>query len=165
MDSPLRLVALEQSRAVQGWRSTSANVDEDRSLAQLLALVLLLLQSSNVEDDGGPSKCRQRPCASVTQERGQCPQESAAHTPYVVVCARLCICMCAWLCHKIAQCVYCVCVILFLLIISFSIKCYFFAQVLHKSASSALKSHWHAHTVCGLLRTRRSSLLPMTALF
>ena len=38
------------------------------------------------------------------------------------------------------------CVIL--VVLSFSISCYlFFAQVLHKSASSALKSHWHAHTV------------------
>jgi len=161
VDSPLRFVALEQSRAAQGWRSTIANVDEDRSLALLLALVLLLLQSSNAEDDGGPSKCRQRPCASVTQERGQCPQESAAHTLYVVMCARVCICICAWLCHTVYVCHH----FLYLAILFLFHAIYFFPQVLHKSVGSALKSPWQAHTVCVLLRTRRSSLLRMTALF
>ena len=141
-------------------------MDEDRSLAQLLALLLALLQSSNVEDDGGPSKCRQRPCASVTQERGQCPQESAAH----IVCGYVCACVYLYFCmivsHKSAAHILCVCYSFCTFHFFFYFMLFIFLpQVLHKGTSSALKSHWHANTVCVLLRTRRSSLLPMTALF
>ena len=91
-------------------------MDEDRSLAQLLALLLALLQSSNVEDDGGPSKCRQRPCASVTQERGQCPQEGAAHTSCVAVNVRVCVFVfvCVHDCFTQERRAYTVCVLLFL---------------------------------------------------
>ena len=108
--------------------------------------------------------------ARVLHKSAASALKRAPRTQRVWLCVRVCVFVCVRVCmivsHESAAHILCVCYSFcnyhFFFYFMLSI---FLQQVLHKSASSALKSQCHVHTVCVLLRTRRSSLLPITALF